>query len=391
MLEFIRERGPVSRAQLARDSGLSKPAVSQALSALEASKLVREAGRTSGGKGPTAILYELNPGAGWVVGLDVGTDRIRAAIADLTGQIVARRDEPARARSASALIARIGGTARALAADVGVGWKRISYVVMGSPGVVEIGRAHVWPPDTLPSWVRHGRLDAVRGELGTPVTLENDVNLAALGERSHGLGKDVRNFVYLHVGTGVGMGLILNGELFRGATGVAGEVGYMPLATQDPHEPANRIRGSLEQALGAAGVVAAARAAGMAASVTPKGVFAAARKGDERAAAVVETVAQRLALAIAAIVPVVDPELVILGGGIGRNGDLLLEPVEQELRTLSPFRPRIEISPLGEDAELQGAVSMALEAAQDRLFARADGREASVFEPRTNRGVRRSG
>lgn len=372
VLEFIRERGPVSRAQVARDSGLSKPTVSQALSALESSKLVREAGRSSGGKGPTAVLYELNPGAGWVVGLDVGTDRVRGALADLTGRIVARSDEPARAGKASTLIHQIGTVARDLAEGAGVRWKKIAYVVMGSPGVVEPATGHVTLAHNLPGWGRHGSVDAVREELGTPVTLENDVNLEALGELTHGLGKGVDNFVYLHVGTGVGMGLVLNGELFRGATGVAGEVGYMPLATEDPHEPANRTRGSLEQALGAAGVVAAARAGGMTSSLTPRAVFASARKGDERAVAVVEEVARRLALAIAAIVPVVDPELVILGGGIGRNGDLLLEPVEQELRALSPFRPRIEISELGEGAELQGAVSMALEAAQDRLFARAD-------------------
>ena len=372
VLEFIRERGPVSRAQLARDSGLSKPTVSQALSALESSKLVREAGRTSGGKGPTAVLYELDPGAGWVVGLDVGTDRVRGALADLTGRVVAHSDEPARAGNASTLIHQIGTVARDLAEGAGVRWKKVTYVVMGSPGVVEPATGHVALAHNLPGWGRHGSVDAVREELGTPVTLENDVNLAALGELSHGLGKGVANFVYLHVGTGVGMGLVLNAELFRGATGVAGEVGYMPLATEDLHDPANRTRGSLEQALGAAGVVAAARAAGMAPSVTPRVVFASARKGDERALAVVEVVARRLALAIAAIVPVVDPELVILGGGIGRNGDLLLVPVEQELRALSPFRPRIEISELGEGAELQGAVSMALEAAQDRLFARAD-------------------
>ena len=89
----------MSRAQIARDSGLSKPTVSQALAALERAKLVREAGRTSGGKGPTAVLYALNPRAGWVLGLDVGHDRVRAAIADLTGEIVARRDERARVRS----------------------------------------------------------------------------------------------------------------------------------------------------------------------------------------------------------------------------------------------------------------------------------------------------
>ena len=109
---LIRDRGPVSRAQIARESGLSKPTVSLALTSLESSRLVREAGRSSGGKGPSAILYELNPSAGWVVGIDVGRHWLRAAIADLTGRIVSRRDERARVKSAAELIRQIGADPR---------------------------------------------------------------------------------------------------------------------------------------------------------------------------------------------------------------------------------------------------------------------------------------
>lgn len=375
VLELIRHTGPVSRAQIARDSGLSKPTVSQALMALERARLVREAGRSSGGKGPSALLYELNPHAGWVVGIDVGRDLVRAAIADLTGEIVARRDERAHARSANSLIAQIGEIAHGLAAEAGIRWRQVTFAMVASPGVVEPtgGLALAY---NLPGWGRQGLVEAVRRELGTNVGFENDVNLATVGEQWHGLGKDVPNFVYLHVGTGVGMGLVLNGELYRGATGAAGEIGYLPLAAADPHDPANRKRGALEGALGAAGIAATARGLGMKAPLTPKKVFAAARKGDERALGVVGLVTERIALAIAAVVPVVDPELVILGGGIGRNGDLLLEPVTRELRALSPFHPRIEVSPLGEDAELHGAVASALQAAQEQLFERT-GRESS--------------
>ena len=375
VLEFIRERGPVSRAQLSRDSGLSKPTVSQALSSLEAAKLVRAAGRSSGGKGPTAVLYELNARAGWVVGLDVGADRVRGAMADLTGQIAARADEAAHASGATALIRQVAEMAHALAADAGVPPRKVTYVVVGSPGVFEPSTGHLALAHNLPGWGRQGVFDDLRAALGVPMRFENDVNLATIGERWHGLGRDVDNFAYLHVGTGVGLGLVLHGELYRGATGAAGEVAYMPIATADPHEPANLRRGALEASLGAEGVVGAARAAGMRGRLTPKAVFDAARRGDAAAADVVAVVARRIALAVAAIVPVVDPELVILGGGVGRNGDLLLAPLKQELRALSPFTPRIEVSALGADAELHGAVSMALDAAQDRLFERTgDGR-----------------
>ena len=371
VLERIRRLGPVSRAQIARDSGLSKPTVSQALSSLERARLVREAGRSSGGKGPTALLYELNPHAGWVVGLDVGRDWLRAAIADLTGEIVARTDERAHARSADALIAQVGGTAHALASQAGIKWRDVTYAVVGSPGVFQESRNQVALAHNLPGWGRHGLVEALQEELGTKLGFENDVNLAALGERSKGLGREVDDFVYLHVGTGVGLGVVLNGALYRGAHGAAGEVGYLPLV-EDPHASRSRRRGALEGALGASTVIEAARREGMSPPITVDRLFAAAGRGDETARRVVDTVARRIALALAAIAPVLDPELVIMGGATGRHGDLLLGPVRAELQALSPFSPRVEVSPLGEDAELIGAVSLALQAAQDQLFARAE-------------------
>jgi predicted NBD/HSP70 family sugar kinase len=374
VLECILASGPVSRAQIARDSGLSKPTVSQALIALESARLVREAGRTSGGKGPTAVLYELNPGAGSVVGIDVGRDHVRAGVADLTGRVLAIRDEPARARSAKTLIDQIGSIAHAAAAEAGVAWRRVTFAVVGSPGVFQPTRDQVVLAHNLPGWGRKGLLEELRGALGTEVAFENDVNLAAVGERWRGLGRDVDSFIYLHAGTGVGMGVVLNGELYRGARGAAGEVGYLPLAAADPHDPANRRRGALEGAIGAAGIVAEAKREGLRGSLTSDKVFDAARRGDARARRAVEAVAGGIALAIAAIVPVLDPELIILGGGIARNADLLVEPLELELATLSPFHPRIEVSELGEDAELTGAVAMALAAARERLFARPDAR-----------------
>ncbi len=372
MLEFVRQVGPVSRAQIARDSELSKPTVSQALAALLRAGLVREAGRSSGGKGPAAVLYELNPAAGWVVGIDVGRDFVRAAIANLAGDIVARHDERARVRSAKTLISQLGEVAHGLAAEAGLKWRQITFATVGSPGVFVPSRGQVELAYALPGWGRRGLVEAVQRELGTKIGFENDVNLAALGEQWRGLGKDALNFVYLHVGTGVGAGLVLNGELYRGATGVAGEVGYLPLAA-DPRDPAHRRRGALDTEAGAGGVVAAARQLGMKPPLSAKKVFTAARRGDALATRVVAGEAERIALAIAAIVPVIDPELVVLGGGIGCNGDLLLEPIEEELRAISPFRPRIEVSALDDDAVVLGAAWMALQAAQDLLFTRTRG------------------
>ncbi len=367
ILELIQRTGPVSRAQVARESGLSKPTVSLNLAALLEAGLVREVGRTSGRRGPSAMLYDLNPEAGLVAGIDVGRYWVRAALADITGTTVGRRRERARASSARALIGQIGAIAHGLAAEAGVDWDQVNHVTVGSPGVFEPTRGAVILAPNLPGWGRHGLVEALAGELGTRVGVENDVNLAAVGERWRGLGQGVGNFGFLSVGTGVGMGLVLDGKLYRGSSGAAGEVGYLPIGA-DPHDRHVRRRGAFEEAAGGAGVVRTAHEAGMKGSLTPKKVFALARKGDPLAERVVETEAQRLALGLAVVTAVVDLELVILGGGIGGNADLLLEPVERELRALSPLRPRLVASALGDDAVLQGALATALAAAQDRLF-----------------------
>jgi predicted NBD/HSP70 family sugar kinase len=367
ILELIQRDGPVSRAQVARDSGLSKPTVSLGLAALLDAGLVREVGRSSGGRGPSAVLYELNPEAGWVAGIDVGRRWVRAAIADITGTIVARRHERARVSSARALIGQIGAMARGLAGDAGVGWDQVVHTTVGSPGVFEPTRGTVTLAPNLPGWGRHRLVEALLAELGAQVGVENDVNLAAVGERWKGLGRGMRDFGFLSIGTGVGMGLVLGGALYRGSRGAAGEVGYLPIGG-DPRDPQVRRRGAFEEVTNAAGVVRTAREAGMTGPLTPKKVFALARRGDLTACEVVATEARRLALGLAVVVAVVDLELVVLGGGVGGNGDLLLEPLERELRALSPLRPRLAASALGEDAVLQGAVATALAAAQDWLF-----------------------
>ena len=173
------------------------------------------------------------------------------------------------------------------------------------------------------------------------------------------------------------MGIIIGGRLYRGSRGAAGEIAYLPVVPADGdgrEEPGGRAgsprRGPLEEATAASAVTELARSKGVRAPLSPKRVFAAARRGDEAAKAVVAEEARRLARVVAAVAPVLDPELVVLGGGIGANGDLLLEPVESHLRELTPFPVRLAVSSLGEEAVLAGAVATALEAAQDRLFSR---------------------
>jgi predicted NBD/HSP70 family sugar kinase len=370
VLELIRSRGPLSRAQVARISGLSKPTVSLALGGLLDASLVREVGRSRGDRGPSAILYELNPSAGWVVGIDVGRNWLRAGLANIAGSIVGRRDERARVASQRSLVGQIGAIAHRLVSEAGLNWSEVTHTAIGSPGVFDPARGYVAMAPNLPGWGRHGLVEAVRDHLGPQLSFENDVNLAALAERDHGLGRNVRDFVLLSIGTGIGLGVVIDGRLYRGAHGAAGEIAYLPLGPGDPKDPAHRRRGAFEEAAAAPGIVREAARLQMRGPLTAEAIFRAARRGDRIAVRALEVEATRLAVAIAAITPIVDPELVVLGGGVGRNADMMLEHIERELRQLLPFRPRVAISALGDDAVLLGALAVALEAAREQVFAR---------------------
>src|SRR6266700_1418116 len=371
LLEYLRSHGPTSRAQLARATGLSKPTVSQALAGLEDARLVRAVGQSISSKGGrVAILYEPNPDAGYVVGVDVGRGWVRAAIANLAGRIIARNDKPNDAQSASALVALISHLARDVVAQAGMSWSQVVHAVIGTPGVFDEQSKRVLFSSNLPEWGRHGLVTELQVAFGLSLSVENDANLAALGERSYGWGSST--FVYIWIGTGVGMGIVINGALYRGARGAAGEIGFLPFGWDDVVEESGNISenylGMFEEAASAGGIVRQAQELGLPASLSPKQIFDAAQQGDRKAFVVVEQEGYRLALAIAAVTAVLDPELIVLGGRIGQRGELLLPPLERRLQRLTPLRPRIVVSKLGEDSVLLGSIATALEVAHNLVF-----------------------
>lgn len=374
VFDRIRHIGSVSRPQLATETGLSKPTVSLALADLERVGLVRPVGQRTGNAGRAPQLYSIRPEAGWVVAVDVGRSWLRLAVANLAGEVVLRRDERNRARSAGVLVGRLTETARALANDAGIEYGDVTYTVIGSPGVYDPARATLRFAPNLLGWDRPGVVRSLHEALGSDLAIENDIDLAALGEQEYGLGRDLRDFVFVSVGSGVGMGIVVQGQLYRGARGAAGEISFLPVAEDGvPGDDRNtRQHGLLESAAAADAIVAAARQAGMTGRLTARKVFDAARTGDGTALEVVTHEAHQIARALAAVVAVLDPELVVLGGGIGRNGDLLIAPARERLRELVPLEPPpIEVSSLGSDAVVMGALATGLATARDILFSRA--------------------
>jgi predicted NBD/HSP70 family sugar kinase len=219
--------------------------------------------------------------------------------------------------------------------------------------------------------------DLLEARLGAPVRVDNDANMAALGERWQGSARNVNDFVFLALGAGVGAGVVIGGQLHRGHHWYAGEISHMNLDFRE-WESDFGGRGYLESHVGAAAIsqwqhvqplvdasgdVARDRAAAVAT------IIAAARSGDARAAAVLEQLGVYLGTAVANVVAVLDPALIVLGGGLSHARELLIEPIRRVVSRIVPNMPLLEISSLGDDAQLLGAVNSAMEIAEVRLAA----------------------
>ncbi|MEA2252445.1 MAG: hypothetical protein QOJ82_1885 [Solirubrobacteraceae bacterium] len=364
VLEAIRSGAPISRAEISRRAGISKPTVSLALQSLLDAGLVREAAHDPDGPSYGAVFFEPVAEAAVVLGVDVGARFLRAALCDLRGTVRARQDVELTGADAAGVLSAIADLRTGLVAAAGLSVDLLDGVVVGVPGVVglQTGRLHL--ALNVPGLEGMAFGAELQERLGLPVQVENDINLAALGEQWRGVARGVEDFAFLSIGTGVGAGLVLHGELHRGRHGAAGEVDYFAAGLGEDVDPC----------AAAVSAVAAERASAPGVSTTlmapydVRSVFAAARGGDAVASGVVDEEARRIAAHIVPIAAVTDVALVVLGGGLGANGDLLLAPVRARLAEWVPFPPKVEVSSLGEAAVLTGALSVGVRGALDNVF-----------------------
>jgi predicted NBD/HSP70 family sugar kinase len=356
VLETIRTGAPISRAEISRRAGISKPTVSLALQSLREAGLVREAERGPDGPGYGAVYFEPVAEAALVIGLDLGARFVRGAVCDVAGAIRARQDVELAVADAAEAVAAISRLQASLLEAGGLDPSLVDGVVGGVPGVVaDDGTLRLI--ENVSGLEGRPFARELREALGLPVVLENDINLAALGEQWQGVARGVADFAFLSVGTGMGAGLVLGGELHRGRNGAAGEIDFALAGIDQTLDPSASQVAELARDL-----------AGLHAD--PRAVFGAARNGDAGARAVVDEVARRIALHVSAIAGVADVELVVLGGGIGANGDLLLDPIARLLGDWLAFPPRVEVSTLGEAAVLTGALAVGLQAALENVFSK---------------------
>jgi len=361
VLDAVRTSGPVSRAELARRTGISRPTVSLVLRSLLQDGLVRETGHDPDRPHYGAVYYEADPEAALVLGVDFGSRAVRTALCDLAGEVRARVEMRSRG-SVEERIEALAGTRRSLLRTSRLAPDLLEAAVVALPAVVSPAGT-VSSPD-LPGLEAADLREQLERALHVPVTLENDVNLAALGEQRQGVARDVNDFAFLLVGAGLGAAVVLGGTLHRGQNGAAGELDAIREGSSDDADPC----------AAAVSEYASDLAVGKETSLEPPfethEIFAAARAGDEVAAAVVEETGRRIALHILPLAATLDLPLVVLGGGIGGNADVL-EPVRRRLEEWLPFpAPRVEVSALGEAAVLEGALAAGVDATLERVFVR---------------------
>ncbi|MFD6970361.1 ROK family protein [Streptomyces sp. NPDC059949] len=353
-LELLQESGPLTATQLKTMTGLSRPSVAALVDRLTEAGLIEVVGESGEQRrGPNAKLYGIVARRAHLAALDVRTDRVTAVVTDLLGHPLAEAALPVGAPEDA--VAALLRTAREAGAAA------LHTVVIGAPGLVAPATGELRDTTGLPAWHRD-LVSALQRTLPAVVVVENETNLAALAEQRLGVARDLDSFVLLWLGAGVGAAVVLDGRLRRGASGGAGEIGFLPVPGAGGLPSASACAGGFHALVGRDAVTALARAHGFAG---PAEEAAAGAAGE----GFLEALAERLALGAAAAAAILDPGCVVLAGELGRaGGPALAARVARRLAELTPVPTEVRATALGDPAVLAGAKLAAREAAQKVLF-----------------------
>ncbi len=392
VLRLIWHEHRISRAEIARRTGLSRSTVTEIVDELLPTQLISEVGVGPSRGGRPPIVLEFNYDAACILGVDMGAAHVAVALTNLHGEVLAWRHEFHAVRTdpegTRALISELCGSCLA---DVPGSRSRLIGLGVAAPCPVDPQHPDQFSEIVLPDWRGRAGLKPIATRLKVPLFVDNDANLGALAERWWGAGRGVDDFFYVKVATGLGSGHFIQGKVYRGATGVAGEIGHMAIDTQGKPCLCG-LRGCLVTLVGAPALVARAKElrAEYPDSSLPKNkpsieaIEDAALLGDPLALQIVREAAGHLGIAIASLLNLMNPRLVIIGGGLARLEDRLLEPLRDVIRnrTLVSSLAVAEIttSALGPRSIAVGAATYVLDAALDdaRLFAAATGRVKSA-------------
>lgn len=368
ILRLLRKHGTCSRADLVRYSGLSAPTISSGVAYLKQHGLIESMGPgpSNGGRPPSLLRF--NSKAGYVAGVDIGTSLVRIALADLDGEIAGKVEVTTYSQSTpDHVVSLIAAGIRKLRARHNVAAKKLVALAVGVPGITDIQKGIVLSAPILPQWQAVPLRDILAQKVGTPTVVENDVNLAALGEGRWGIARGVKNFVFLTVGSGIGAGIFINGNLYHGADWAAGEIGYLYVPGTQESPLAILKPGPLEDMIGARAIESAWRDLGGQDGEGGGRIMDLAEKGDPVAGKILQQTARILADAITNICVVLNPSLVVLGGRVGSR-PALYKATSRIIEFNEFCRPRVAVSTLATEAAVLGAVQLALNLAEQKIL-----------------------
>lgn len=374
LLRLLRDKGPCSKADLVRASGLSAPSVTNVVSTLISTGLVEAVGEgdSTGGRPPDILRFKAEHRS--VAGVEITRDTLRFLLADLNGRELARSEAPIeRAQSTPPQICRqISQEVRKLLRQKKLMGTQLAALTVGVPAIVNVEEGMVVALSALQNWNDVPLGPMLTREFRCRVVIDNDTNLAAEGEFYRGAARDERDFVFVTIGEGVGAGIFLGGCLHRGSRWSAGEIGYLRVPAISRERPAIHTYGKLEKALSASGILKSWRGSGQASRIRSRVTHAAnvwdlAAAGNAEAKRILHQRAVILADVILDLALILNPSLILLGGEVGNHPVLL-----HELQTLlegSEFPVvRVALGTLGSSAVLWGAACAALEPAIHRLL-----------------------
>jgi glucokinase len=360
----IRAKKSCSRVELGKLTGMSAPTISALVDYLEKRGLVGPVGIAASGGGRPAELFAVNPKGAYVAGCEISSLGIRCVIADLEGSHVAQLDVPLPTnQSPPRVIGALAKVVNRLLSKHSIARSKLQCICIAAPGMTDLKSGRVVSAPHLAAWTDVPLKELAEDRLKVHSIIENDVNLSAYGEHFDGAAKDETDFVFLMIGSGVGAGIFINGELYRGRRGTAGEIGYMQVPGAERSLSLKNATGSLEEAVGTRGIETAWLKVQMNKSkerLSADQILKLAVSGDARAWDVAQGCATILADAVANVSVLLDPSMIVLGGPIGMAPAIFSEVLKRHEKN-DLARPSLVISQLGADAALFGAVRLALE------------------------------
>lgn len=379
-LDLIRfAEGGISRADLARQMQLSRAAMTTIVNDMLEKQIVRETRSGESPSGRKPIMLEINPQRGFVIGVDMGATHLELVLADFSARVKAMRHVDFDVRQGPQHgLAEVDRQVRVLLEEAQVQLNDVHAASIGVPGPVVVEAGTVKSPPIMPGWDSYPIRAHLEELWGCPVVVNNDAELGALGEWAFGAGRGERHLAYIKVGSGIGAGLLLNGQIYGGSVGAAGEIGHVTLVENGPRCTCGNY-GCLEALAGGKAIAERAITAVKAGQrtqlssiqpierITAKDVAVAARLGDRLAQQITADAGRYLGIALSSLVNLFNPGIVVVGGGVAQMGDLLLEPIRQavEERSLQAAANSVRIvaAMLGSRSSSMGAVVRALDTA----------------------------